>query len=126
MMKPHTALFMAPVEVRKTHLALGSLRREHLNDFDFVIILCPTLRHNETYHQQKWLWTDPYIILIEPGHRPGNHLYDWIEKLGALLAGHKALLLIDNIVVNETLKKQRQPLLGLAISEDTKVICYGC
>ena len=46
----------------------------------------------------------------------GNHLYNWINKLGALLAGHKTVFLIDDIIADETLNKQKQPLLGLAIS----------
>ena len=61
-------------------------------------------------------WTDPYVIPIETGDSPSSHSYDWIEKLGNLLAGHKTLFLIDDIIVDETLDKQRQPLLGLAIS----------
>ena len=32
------------------------------------------------------------------------------------MAGHKTLFLIDDIIIDETLDKQRQPLLGLAIS----------
>ena len=50
---------------------------------------------------------------MEPGDSPGNH---WIKKLSNLLTGHKTLFLIDDIIVDETLDKQRQPLLGLAIS----------
>ena len=61
---------------------------------------------------QKWVWTDPEVISIEPG----NNLYYWIEKIGNLLAGSKTLFLIDDIIVNETLDMRRQPLLDLAIS----------
>ena len=64
------------------------------------------------YRSQKWFWTDPHIIPIEPG----NHLYNWIEKFGNLLAEFQTLFLIDNIIANETLSKQKQPLLGLAMS----------
>ena len=81
------ALFVALTGVGKTHLALDLLEREYLNYFDFVIILCPTLKHNEMYCLRKWFWTDPYIIQVELG----NCLYDWIEKLGNLLAGYKTL-----------------------------------
>ena len=70
------------------------------------------LKHNETYSSQKWVWTDPEVILIEPG----NHLYGWIEKIGNLLAGSKTLFLIDDIIADETLDKRRQPLLELVIS----------
>ena len=112
MIELHMMLFMAPIGVGKMHLALDLLKREYFSYFDFVIIPCSTLKHNEIYCRQMWFWTDPYVILIEPG----NHLYDWIEKLSAILARHKTLFLIDDITANETLEKWRQPLLGLAIS----------
>ena len=49
MKEPHTALFVAPKEVGKIHLALDLLEKEYKNYFDFIIIICPTLKHNETY-----------------------------------------------------------------------------
>ena len=112
MKEPHTALFIAPTGVGKTHLALNLLKKEYKSHFDFIIIICPTLKHSETYRSRKWVWTDPEIILIEPG----NSLYGWIEKIGHLLAGSKTLFLIDCIIADETLDKRRQPLLDLAIS----------
>ena len=45
MIESHMMLFVAPTGVGKTHLALDSPKREYLKHFDFVIILCPTLRH---------------------------------------------------------------------------------
>ena len=55
------ALFVAPTGVGKTQLALHSLEREYLNHFEFIIILCPTLRYNETYQYgivcgSNWDW----------------------------------------------------------------------
>ena len=108
----HTALFVAPAGVGKTHLALNLLEKEYKNQFDFIIITCPMLKHNETYRSRKWVWTDSYIISI----KPGNHLYDWIKNLGKQFAGFKTLFLIDDITANENLNKQRQPLLELMIS----------
>ena len=113
MKEPHTALFVAP-----THLALDLLERDYFDHFDFLVIICTTLLYNSTYISRKWFWTDPYIIMIEPG----NHLYDYIEKIGNLLAGSKTLFLIDDIVANENLDKRRQPL---PYQEFIKVICYG-
>ena len=37
----------------KTHLALDLLESEYKNHFDFIIIIFPTLKHNETYRSQK-------------------------------------------------------------------------
>ena len=112
MKEPHTTLFVAPTGVGKTHLALSLLENEYRNHFDFIVIICPTLRYNSTYKSRGWVWNDPDVISIEPG----NNLYYLIEKISNLLAGSTTLFLIDNIIADETLDKRRQPLLELVIS----------
>ena len=112
MKEPHTALFVAPTGVGKMHLALNLLKNENRNHFDFIVIICPTLEHNEMYKSRGWVWNDPDVILIEPG----NQLYYWIEKIINLLTGSKTLFLINDIIADETLDKRHQPLLELAIS----------
>ena len=112
MKEPHTALFIAPTGVGKDHLALSLLETEYRNNFDFIIIICPTLRYNSTHKNRSWVWNDPYVIPIEQG----NQLCYLIEKISNLLAGDKTLFMIDDIIADETLDKCRQPLLELAIS----------
>ena len=108
----HTALFVAPTGVGKTHLALSLLKNEYRNHFNFIVIICSTLRYNSMYKSQGWVWNDPDVIPIEPG----NRLYYLIEKISNLLAGSVTLFLIDDIIADETLNKRRQPLLKLVIS----------
>ena len=67
---------------------------------------------NSTYKNRSWVWNDPDVTPIEPG----NQLYYLIEQISNLLAGHKTLFLIDDIIANEILDKRRQPQLELAIS----------
>ena len=116
MKESHTALFVAPTGVGKTHLALNLLENEYRNHFDFIIIICPTLEHNETYKSRGWVWADPEVIQIEPG----NQLCYLIEKISKLLTGSKTLFFIDDIIADEALNKALnkclQLLLGLAIS----------
>ena len=109
---PHTALFIAPTGVGKTHLALSLLENEYRNHFDFIVIICPALAHNETYKSCCCVWNDPDVIPIEPG----NQLCYLIEKISNLLAGSATLFLINDIIADETLDKCHQPLLELAIS----------
>ena len=104
------------------HLALNLLENEYRNHFDFIVIICPTLAHNETHKSRGWDWTDPHIIPIEPG----NQLYYLIKKISNLLAGSKTLFLIDDIIADEALDKHCQPLLELAISGRQGAILYGC
>ena len=113
MEEPHTAFFVAPTGMGKTQLALNLLESEYRNHFDFIIIICPTLAHNEKYKSRGWVWTDPEVTLEEPG----KQLHYLIEKCSKqVLAGSKTLFLIDNIIADEALNKRRQPLLELAIS----------
>ena len=112
MKEPHTALFIAPTGVGKTHLALSLLENEYRNHFNFIVIICPTLAHNETYRHRGWVWNNPDVIPIEPRNRP----YYLIEKIGDLLAGSVTLFLIDDIIADEALDKRRQPLSELATS----------
>ena len=112
MKEPHTALFEAPTRVRKMHLALSLLENEYKNHFDFIVIICPTLRYNSTYKSRGWVWNDPELILEEPG----NQLYYLIEKYSNSLTGSKTLFLINDIIADEALDKRHPPLLELAIS----------
>ena len=112
MKEPHTALFIPPTGVGKMHLALNLLESEYKNYFDFIIIICPTVKHNETYDSQGWVCKDLEVIPIEPG----NQLYYLIEKISKLLARSKTLFLIDDIIANEALDKCCQSVLELAIS----------
>ena len=98
---------------RKKQLALDLLESEYFNHFDFIIIICSTLKHNETYKGRGWFWTDPEVIRIEPG----NYLHYLVENISKLLAWSKTLFLIDDIIADEALNKRRQPLLKLAILE---------
>ena len=101
----HTALFVAPTGVGKTHLALSLLENEYRHHFDFIVIICPTLAHNKIYN-------DLHIILEEPC----NQLYYLIKRYSNLLTGSKTLFLIDDIIADEALDKRHQTLLELAIS----------
>ena len=112
MKEPHTALFVAPTGVEKTHLALNLLENECRNHFDFIVIICRTLRYNSTYTSRGWVWNDPDVIPIEPV----NNLYYLIEKISNLLDGSVTLFLINGIIADEALDKRCQPLSELVTS----------
>ena len=91
---------------------MSLLENEYRHHFNFVVIICPTLRYNSTYKSRGWAWNDPDVIPIEPGYQ----LYYLIGKISNLLAGSVTLFLIDDIIADEALDKRRQPLLELVIS----------
>ena len=80
--KPHTAMFISQTGCRKTHLVLDLMENQYNNHFDYIIIICPTLRENyETYHAKKWIKNYDNVWLVDPKDK----LYQWIEKLSELL-----------------------------------------
>ena len=109
---PCTAIFTGPTGCGKTKLMLDLLQNEYRHHFENIIILCSTLRWNETYRDRKFLWNDDYIFLIVPKEK----LIQWIEKLSDMLAGEETLFIVDDMIADETINKRRTPLLELAIS----------
>ena len=126
MKEPHTTIFTGPTGCGKTHLVLDLIEKEYNKHFDYIIIICATLRWNKTYHSKDWVVFDDKVWLIEPKDiiirvrrtRPEkvNRLYDWTEGLSRLLAHSETLFIIDYIIADEGLDKRRLHLLELAIS----------
>ena len=109
---PHATILTGPMGCGKTHLVLDLIEKEYNKHFDYIIIICPTLRWNKTYHSRDWIKNDDKFWFIEPKDK----LYQWIEKLSQLLARTETLFIIDDTIADEGLDKRRQSLLELANS----------
>ena len=102
---PHTTIFTGRTGSGKTRLVLDLIEKEYNKHFDYIIIICPTLRWNKTYHSREWIKNDDKVRLVEPKDiirqtlrynkvvfEKVNGLYYWIEKLLQLLACSETLL----------------------------------
>ena len=110
--EPHITIFTGQTGCGKTHLVLDLIEKEYQKHFHYIIIICPTIQINETYHVRDWIKNDDKVWLIEPK----ENLYQWIGKLPQLLSRFETLFIIDDIIANKELDKRRQPLLELSIS----------
>ena len=110
--KPHTSIFIGQTGCGKTHLVLELIEKEYNKHFDYIVIICPTLRENSTYHAKEWIKNDDKVWLVDPK----DNLYQWIKKLSELLQFLEVLFIIYYIIDNESLDKRRQSLLQLSIS----------
>ena len=91
--KPHTSIFIGQTGCGKTHLVL-ELIEKYNKHFDYIIIICPTLRENSTYHAKEWIKNDDKVWLREPKDNP----YQWIKKLSVLLGFLEVLFIIYDII----------------------------
>ena len=94
------------------NLILELIEKECNKHFDYIVIIRPTHRENDTYHCKEWIKNDNKVWLPDPK----DNLYQWVKKLSELLRFLEVLSVIDDIIANESLDKRRQPLLDLSIS----------
>ena len=109
---PHTAIFIRQTECRKAHLLLELIENHYNKYFGYIVIICPTLRENETYHAKEWIKNDNKVWLVDPK----DNLYQWIKQLSGFLRFLEVLFIIYDIIADESLDKRKQPLLELSIS----------
>ena len=117
---PHTTIFTISTGCGKAHLVLDLIEKEYNKHFDYIIIICPMLRWNKTYHDRYWIKNDDKVWLVEPK----DWLYQWIKKLSQLLARSEILFIIDDIIAHKSLDKKRQSLLESAISGSHDTILF--
>ena len=110
--EPHTAIFTFQTGCGKTHLVVELIENHYNKHFDYIVIICPTLLENSTYHAKDWIKNDDKVWLVEPKH----NLYQWIQKLFELLRFLEVLFIIDDTTADKDLDKRRQPLIELSIS----------
>ena len=59
--EPHTVIFTGQTGCGKTHLVLDLIEKEYKKHFDYIVIICPTLQVNKTYHVRGWIKSDDKV-----------------------------------------------------------------
>ena len=77
---PAIAMFIGVPGCGKSNCVLKLLRKEYLSSFEYVVLVCPTVRWNKTYLESQFIWEDDGFFIIEPG----DQLFKWVDKLSKL------------------------------------------
>ena len=75
-------------------------------------ILCPTIKHNKTYQNGPWIWSDPEVYVIDPGER----LHDCLCAMYQVFQGKPTLYITDDCSASKALTKKKDMLSELAFS----------
>ena len=115
--QPHSAIICGQTGCGKTVFALDLLelprdRGGYNGTFAHIVILCPTARWNKTYHERRWIWTDPEVYITNPGDR----LQEYLRAFYSLFAGEPTLYIVDDCSASKALTKKKDMLSELAYS----------
>ena len=115
--KAHSALICGSTGCGKTKFVLDLLEKNR-GFFKYIIIICPTLKLNKTYHAHKWLFEDEHIFLLNDVEKYGGlnrclrmH-YETIGKQD----DSQVLFIIDDCAGMNDIKKKNQMITELAFS----------
>ena len=87
----------------KTHYLLKMLEENFKGHFDFIYIVCPALRENETYRNWEFL-RDPDVFAIPCEH---DDVEDFLTMIVGHAKGTKSLIILDDCAFTQTVKKSR-------------------
>ena len=104
--------FVARTGCGKTVFILDLLEERYTETFTHIVILCPTIRWNKTYHSRSWVWTDPQVFIVDPGDR----LQEYLRAFYSVFAGESTLYIIDDCSASKALTKKKDMLSELAFS----------
>ena len=108
----YLATICAQTRCGKTVFILDLLKGPYQGFFQHIVILCPIVRHNKTYQQCPWNWTDPEVYLLDPGER----LHDYLRAFYHVFMGELTLYIFDDCSVSTALTKKTNMLSMLAFS----------
>ena len=108
----HSAIICGQTGCGKTVFILDLLEGYYRNQFQHIVILCPTLKWNSTYQDREWIWLDKEVYCINPGDK----LHEWLRVFFALFAGESTLFIIDDCAASKALTKKKDMLSELAFS----------
>ena len=109
---PHSAIVCGQTGCGKTVFTLNLLEGPYRGVFRHIVILCPTVPHNDTYQNRPWIWADPEVYVVDPGER----LHDCLRGFYQHFQGEPTLFIIDDCSASKALTKKKDALSELAFS----------
>ena len=111
-MEPHSAIICGQTGCGKTRFILDLLERQYHGVFNNIVIICPTLKHNEAYRERSWIKSDDDVYIVNPHDR----LHDTIRAFYTIFEGEPTLYIIDDCSSSKELTEKKNMLSELAFS----------
>ena len=116
----HSATICGQTGCGKTVYIFDLLEGHYRGFFQHIVVLCPTVRHNKTYQQRPWIWTDPDVYLLDPGER----LHDYLRTFYHVFMGEPTLYIIDDCSASTALTKNKSTASGAIYARSSVIFPY--
>ena len=105
---PFHMIILGMTACGKTHYLLKMLEEEYKNHFDYIFIVCPTFKHNETYQNWKYL-EDPKVFALPCDHDEGI-----LREIVKFATHTNSVIILDDCAASQSVKKRTSELVKLA------------
>ena len=119
MKTPFHMIIVGMTACGKTHYLLNMLKEDYKNKFDYIYIVCPTIKYNRTYQNWEYL-NDPDVFAIDCEH---DEIESTLETIGTITENDfdiddedQILVILDDCAASKASKKQTSALVKLAFS----------
>ena len=96
----------------KTHYLLSMLEKEYKKHYDYIFIVCPTLKDNKTYQQWKYL-TDPDVYELPVAH---DNVENILRDITNYTKNTNSLIILDDCAASKDVKNRTSELVKLGFS----------
>ena len=94
----------------KTHYLLEMLEEEYKNHFDYIFIVCATLKDNKIYQDWKYL-EDPDVFTIACDQ---NRVEETVREAKEFVKNTNSLIILDDCAASKDVKNRTSELVKLA------------
>ena len=108
---PFNALIVGPTNPGKSSFVVDHLYGSFRRKFDYIVIICPTFVHNNTYIRIGE--NDPKMSVITCKH---HEVEMWLKIVRFIFEGTKTLMILDDCAASKDVKGDTGELVNLAYS----------
>ena len=115
----HSATICGQTGCGKTVFILDLLEGPYRGFFQHIVVMCPTVRHNNTYQHCPWIWTDPEVYILDSGER----LHDYLQAFYHVLMDEPTLYIVDDFSFDGVNEDKRHIVNACFLGPPCRAIC---
>ena len=110
--KPFNMIIVGMTACGKTKYLLDTLEQNYMCHFEYIFLLCPTFKHNNTYRLWRYESDEDYLVI--PCDQ--DHVDDWLKYIVQTYKGTNSLIILDDCASSKGVKGRTSELVKLGFA----------